>query len=211
MSIHSNWGSEKIQLIKDVIKNKNVLPPYVQGKILKQLNFQVKALENRRKESISPKRKNQNFKPLALIKQDSKFDRSYSIGNHMEQECFKCKQFIFEHSATLQCSKWKHLLHERCILQHFKELFIDNQLNFRCVCGRKLNPQSMKAINIQGVEGLINLIYLEQLKKLVKQISIEKCRNPQCNFFWINDHKLQQQKYNGKLLKIISKKYCPCC
>ncbi|CAD8145502.1 unnamed protein product [Paramecium pentaurelia] len=211
MIIHQNWRSENIQLIKDVIKNKNVLPPYVQGKILKQLDFQVKALENRSNESISPKRKNQNFKLITLTKYDSKFERSYSIGNAIEQECIKCKKFIFQNSVTLQCSKTQHHLHERCILQHFKELCVNNQLNFICVCGKKLSPEQMKVINIKGIEGLINSIYIKQLKEIVNSISIEKCRNPLCDFFWINDPKLQKQKQYGKQLKKMSKRYCPFC
>ncbi|CAD8146406.1 unnamed protein product [Paramecium octaurelia] len=211
MIIHQNWRSEKIQLIKDVIKNKNVLPPYIQGKILKQLDFQVKALENRSNESLSPKKKNTNLKPPPLTKYDSKFERSYSIGNPLEQECIKCKKFIFQNGAVLQCTKTQHHLHERCILQHLKESYLNNQLNFVCVCGKKLIPEQIKTINIKGIEDLVNSIYSKQLKEISNSISIEKCRNPQCDFFWINDFKLQKLKYHGKQLKTQSKKYCPFC
>lgn len=51
MKKSDDWKYEKMKLIKEVLGHKPILPIYVQNKLMKEINFQIKTLGNK---SISP-------------------------------------------------------------------------------------------------------------------------------------------------------------
>ncbi|CAD8153420.1 unnamed protein product [Paramecium pentaurelia] len=210
MNFHSNWRYEKMQLIKDVLVNKNVVPIYIQNRLMKELDFQIKAFANKNKNSLSPKKScNRRIKTLDQSPQRIKFERSVSRSYNKDQDCLRCRKFNFQNKIIIQCDTGQHMFHEKCLLDLFKEQLQDIQPHFSCSCGMKLCPEFVKELNIRGIEQLVNQLYEQQLKCITYQVQIQNCLNPLCNFFWITNS--QKSRKYGRQLKPLTKKYCPYC
>ncbi|CAK77156.1 unnamed protein product (macronuclear) [Paramecium tetraurelia] len=210
MNFHSNWRCEKMQFIRDVLVHKNVVPIHLQNRIMKELDFQIRAFANINKSSFSPRKScNRRLKTLDQSPCNLKFERSVSISYNKDQDCFRCKKFNFQNKIIIHCDTGQHMFHEKCILDLFKEQLSDTQSHFSCFCGMKLCPEQVRQLKIRGIEHLVNQMYEQQLKCITYQLQIQNCLNQMCNFFWITNS--QKQRKYGRQLKPLKKHYCPYC
>ncbi|CAD8069959.1 unnamed protein product [Paramecium sonneborni] len=212
MHFHSDWKYEKMQLIKDVLVHKNVVPIYIQNKLMKELDFQIKAFgnKNKNKSLSSPKKScNRRIKTLDQSPYSIKLERSVSKNYNKDQDCLKCRKFNFQNKIIIQCDTGQHMFHEKCLFDLFQEQLLDIQPHFTCFCGMKLCPEFVKQLKIRGIEQLVNQLYEQQLKCMMYQMQLQNCLNPLCNFFWINNS--QKSRKYGRQLKPLTKVYCPYC
>ncbi|CAD8074496.1 unnamed protein product [Paramecium sonneborni] len=99
-----------MQQIKDLLVHKNVVPIYIQNKLMKELDFQIKGFENKNKISQSPKKsRNCRVKTLDQSSQYVKLERSVRKSYNKDQNCLRCQKFNFQNKIIIQCITGQHI------------------------------------------------------------------------------------------------------